>query len=59
MLDPRMVATRTHTPTCGALGVVSGAERITPSSHGDFTKLTIFAQGSVIFREVLEIQHRS
>src|SRR5713226_1076189 len=46
MLDPRIVATSTHTPTCGAQGVASGAERITPSSHGDFTKLAIFLSPS-------------
>ncbi len=39
MLDPRMVATRTHSPTRGALGAVSGAERMTPSSQGAFTKV--------------------
>jgi len=42
MLDPRMVATSTHTPTFRAQGFLSGAASITPSSHGDFTKLAIF-----------------
>src|SRR5713226_3067931 len=46
MLDPRMVATSTHPPTFGAQGIASGAERITPSSHGDFTKLAIFLSPS-------------
>jgi hypothetical protein len=41
MLDPRMVATRIHGPARGAHGVALGAERITPSSHGDFMKLAI------------------
>lgn len=41
MLDARMVATSTQTPTRGAQGVASGAERITPSSQGDFTKVAM------------------
>src|SRR5215469_3771712 len=41
MLDARMVATSTHTPTWGAQGVTWGAERITPSSQGDFTKVAM------------------
>jgi len=41
MLDPRIVATSTHRPTFGAQGVYLGAERITPSSHGAFTKFAI------------------
>src|SRR6266700_210385 len=41
MLDPRMVATSTQTPTCGAQGTAWGAERITPASQGDFTKVAI------------------
>jgi len=41
MLDPRMVATSTQTPTRGAQGRAAGAERITPSSQGDFTKVAI------------------
>src|SRR5437764_45411 len=44
MLDPRMVATSTQTPTRGAQGVASGAERITPSSQGDFTKVAMFVR---------------
>jgi len=44
MLDPRIVATSTHTPTCGAQGRVSGAERITPSSQGDFTKVAMYVR---------------
>src|ERR1700731_35005 len=42
MLDPRIVATSTQTPTCGAQGAASGAERITPASQGDFTKVAMF-----------------
>src|SRR5215472_18280982 len=48
MLDPRMVATRTHSPTCAGLGAVSGAERMTPSSHGAFTKLAICGSPSLL-----------
>src|SRR5260370_42497942 len=47
MLDPRMVATRTHTPTRGALGAASGAERMTPSSQGAFTKVAICGSPSL------------
>src|SRR5437899_3291387 len=41
MLDPRMVATSTQTPTCGVQGRAWGAERMTPSSQGDFTKVAM------------------
>src|SRR6266853_3155019 len=44
MLDPRMVATSTQTPTRGAQGVALGAERITPSSQGNFTKVAMFVR---------------
>src|SRR2546421_1274365 len=48
MLDPRMVATSTQTPTGGAQGVASGAERITPSSQGDFTKVAMVVRFLVL-----------
>src|SRR5579863_7221737 len=44
MLDPMMVAIRTHLPTCWVAGValVTAAECMTPSSEGAFTKLAIY-----------------
>src|SRR6266487_1030122 len=44
MLDPRMVATSTQTPTCGAQGFAEVPERITPSSQGAFTKVPMLVR---------------
>src|SRR5260370_34922450 len=57
MLDPRMVATRTHTPTFGAQGEVSGAERITPSSQGAFRKAAICRSLSLYTTGQVRILH--
>jgi hypothetical protein len=41
MLDPTIVAAKTHGPAFWVIAVLLGAERITPSSHGALTAVVM------------------